>query len=343
MIAAVYRGKEDIQVRDISTPVLNDGEIAIRVRSVGVCPTDVKAFYNGSGSISAPRIIGHEVSGEVTESKSPLFRPGQRVNVAADCPCMKCRMCLRGYHNMCMNLKSLGINVDGAYAEVMRVPAEYIDRQMVVELNDSISFDEGALIEPVAVSLHSIQLSRPLRGNSMIIGDGPNALIHLQLLKRVFKSENVVVLGLSDKRLRAAESLGADGVVNVQTESEKLKSFREDNYDLIDITIGNADAVKEAFEFSGAGTSIVIFGGSTADSVLPVTMNQVHYKQLTVTGSTGTSLENYIKAAGIVNSGVLNLKSIVSAEFPLSEIHSALEYSKQMSGLKAVVHPAPIV
>ncbi len=339
MKAAVYYGREDIRTVDVPAPRMSDGEAIIEVKSVGVCPTDVKAYYNGSGSISAPLTLGHEVSGVVVESLAENLHVGDRVNVAADCPCLECSRCRRGLHNLCSDLKSLGVNVNGSYAEKMLVPASYIRRDLVFRLGRSTTFDEGALIEPVAVSLHCLSLAGRLCRKALVIGDGPNALIHMQLLKRVMKSAVVTVLGLSEERLETAKKLGADEVIDARTYTQGLQRTSGDDFDVIDVTIGNRDAMKEAIEMAGYGTAILIFGGSVSDSDIPLSMNQVHYRQLAVTGSTGTNLENYSRAVDIVNSGILDLKSMMTSIFLLAQVTSALEYSRNMKGLKCMVHP----
>jgi L-iditol 2-dehydrogenase len=337
MKAAVYHGQNSISVEERAVPIISDGEILLEVKAVGVCPTDVKAYYNGSGSIQSPRILGHEVTGIIRESRSSNFAVGERVNVAADNPCMKCDRCIRGLHNMCRNITSLGINIDGGYAEFMRVPKEFIDNGMVIRLKDSTSFVEGTFIEPVAVSLNALSLAHPEGSRqAIVIGDGPNALIHLQLLKRYYGVKKVVVTGMIPYRLKLARNLDADDIVDVKNEPKGIDSLGKD-FDIVDITIGNSQALDQALTLTDAGTRIVVFGGSIKDTSIPITMNKVHYNQITVTGSTGTSLSHYAEAADIVNTGRLDLKSLVTESFAVDKIIEAFAYSKEMKGVKGAV------
>jgi L-iditol 2-dehydrogenase len=338
MKAAIYKGREDIEISEVPEPDVNDGEILVRVSKVGVCPTDVKAYYFGSQSIKRPIILGHEVSGVVAKSKNSKFEIGDRVNVSADNPCMKCSRCLRGLHNLCLNIQSLGINLNGGYAEFLSVPSRFIENGMVIKLSKELSFEDATFIEPTAVSIHAISLvaSNYLR-RAVIIGDGPNSLIHLQILKRIYKVESVTVIGLSSERLDVAKKLGADLVINLKDEKESLSSIKNMGIDLVDITIGNREAMNEAIEISDVGTRFLIFGGSLNDTQIPLTMNNVHYNQIVFAGSTGTNLSNYYKAADIVNSGVMDFRSLVTKEFKLSEIVEAFEYSKNMKGLKGII------
>ena len=336
MKSALFLGKDSLSLMDTDIPSIKNGELLLKVKAVGVCPTDVKAFYNGSSSISTPRVLGHEVSGIIEDSKTDKFKPGDRVNVAADNPCMLCDRCLRGLHNLCRNITSLGVNIDGGYAEYMRVPKEFVQNNMVVKLNEDVSFIEGTFIEPVAVSLNALSLTNPRdMDKAVIIGDGPNAMIHLQLLKRYFKLKNVVVLGMLPHRLDLANELGADRTIDV-TKSNIVEILRKD-YDIIDITIGNSKALEQAMLLTEAGTRIAIFGGSLNDSSIPITMNKVHYNQITVTGSTGTNIPNYMEATRIVNSKLLDLKRLVSETFTIERIWEAFSYSKDMKGIKGAI------
>ena len=337
MKSAVYLGKENIRVEDLDIPQISGGELLLRVKAVGVCPTDVKAFYSGSSSIATPRILGHEVSGIIEKSKSDEFAVGARVNVAADSPCMVCDRCLRGLHNMCRNLTSLGVNVDGGYSEFMRIPADYIKNGMVIKLSDNVSFIEGTFVEPVAVSINALSLARPEKiRKAIIIGDGPNAMIHLQLLKKYYKVPEVYVTGIIESRLQMARNFGASKAIDVVHDHDSLENIKG-NMDFIDITIGNRKALDQALTFIDAGTYLVVFGGSLEDSIITTSMNQLHYNQVTYTGSTGTTLEHYNEAAGIVNNKILDLENIISKAFPIETIKDAFLYSRELKGMKGAI------
>ncbi len=337
MKASFFYDKENIQLEEIKKPRIFQNEILVKVKAVGVCPTDVKAYYYGSNSIKAPKIMGHEVSGIIVETKSKKFKIGDRVNIAADNPCMVCDRCIRGLHNLCRNIISLGVNIDGGYSEYMKVPPEYIDNNMVIKLADNISFIEGTFIEPVAVSLNALSLAHPQNiKKAIIIGDGPNAMIHLQLLKRYYNVHEVYITGMISTRLELARKLGVDGAINIENEPAILMNIK-DNIDLVDITIGNGKALGQALSVMDAGTSLVIFGGSIQDSDIKVSMNKIHYNQITITGSTGTSLPHYIEAAKIVNSGILDLKSIISKTFTINQMEEAFRYSRNLEGIKGAI------
>ena len=335
---ARFYGIGDIRIEEGADLEPGDGEAILKVRAVGVCPTDVKAYYSGSSSIKVPIVLGHEVSGTILSSGTEQLNPGLKVNVAADCPCLECGICRRGLVNMCPNMLSLGVNVPGGYAETMRIPSEFIEKGLVYPLTGGTGFVEGALIEPVAVSLHCLNLADYASiENAAVIGDGPNALIHLQLLKRIKRVKNVTVIGLSENRLKFATRFGADHVVNISREKNFYSEMKKEQIDLVDITIGNPEAAAESSHLLGKGTQILIFGGSMNDTQIPVSMNGVHYKQLRVTGSTGTDLKSYSNALDLVKSGKIDLVDLITARFRLEDLASALDYSRNLRGLKCAV------
>lgn len=337
MHACIFYGKGDVRAENIDVPRIGEGEVLLRVKAVGVCPTDVKAYYQGSKSISVPRIMGHEVTGVIEESKSNRYSKGDRVNVAADAPCLKCDRCARGLHNLCRNVKSLGVNVDGAYSEFMRVPIEFINSGMVIRLDNRVSFQEGTFMEPVAVSINAFSLVSPLNlKKAVIIGDGPNALIHLQLLKRLYKINEVYIIGTVKNRLDTAIKLGAKGTINITANNGDFSEIIG-NVDLVDVTIGNLKALEEAMKLTDVGVRFVFFGGSSENSVVPLSINQIHYNQITVAGSTGTNLINYAEASRLVNSKTIDLEILVTKTFELNDIISAFNYSKELAGLKGII------
>lgn len=342
MKSAVYYGTERISLEERDFPEPDEGEAVLKVRSVGVCPTDVKAYFFGSSSIRAPLVLGHEVSGTIVSSCSERLSEGENVNVAADAPCLKCPICLKGMHNMCPNMISLGVHVDGGYSQYMRIPRDFVNKGLVYRLDRGTSFAAGSLMEPVAVSLHCLNLVKcRTDDDAVVIGDGPNGLIHLQILKRVIGIRSVTVIGLSAERLAFASTLGADRTVNMSVDKASFERLQGEGADIIDVTIGNNEAMAEAAAIARKGSRLLIFGGSVKDSQIPFTMNDVHYRQLVITGSSGTDIPDYEAAVNLVNSRVVDTESLVTERFSLSEIVSALNYSKELKGLKCIVEPNP--
>lgn len=341
MKAFIYYGPMNTKIEKKSEPIIEEGEALLRVRSVGVCPTDIKVYKRGSKLVKPPVILGHEVSGEIVESKTPLFDRGDRVNVAADAPCLLCRNCLRGLENLCSRLLSLGFNVDGGYAEYMRIPRQFINDGLVFKLSDNLSYEAGALIEPVAVSLHALNLVNP--GNfdtAVVIGDGPNGLIHVQLLKNYFKVKNIIVIGLLEHRLKKSMEFGANEAYNAkELKLNDYDKIKMNGIDLIDLTYSSKDTINEAKNLITDGTRLVIFGSSVEDLEIPASLNTIHYKQLILTGSSGTTRKDYKKAFEIVSNEIIDLKPLITNKYTLDEILLGFESVEKGIGIKTVIEP----
>jgi len=329
-----------MKVEEVDSPRISLNEVLVKVRSVGVCPTDLKIYRHGSRIAKPPIILGHEFSGDVVESKVASISPGDRINVAPDGPCLSCRECSKGLENLCRSLLSIGINVNGAYAELLRVPSRFVSDGLVFKLPDDMSFDAGALVEPVAAGIHALNLANPQsRDNAVIVGDGPNGLIHVQLLKNFFLVRRVTVIGLLHDRLRKAKRLGADEVVHVENLASHVEKLKQTGVDIVDLAIGNPEALNEAVSLMAAGTRVVIFAGAVDDVNLPITMNQVHYNQFSITGSSGTTIAEYRKAVELAGSPTVNVVDLISHTLPLDEIMTAFEYAEKSKGLKVIVKP----
>jgi L-iditol 2-dehydrogenase len=338
--AAVYYRPSDLVVKEVDSPKISSMEILIRVHSVGVCPTDLRIFRKGSRIVKPPVILGHEFSGEIVESKVPSLSVGERVNVAPDGPCLGCNECSRGLENLCKSLLSIGTNVDGAYAEFVRVPSRFVSDELIFKLPHSMSYEEGALVEPVAASIHALGLTYPQeRDNAVIVGDGPNALIHLQLLKNFYSVKSVTMIGLLEHRLEKARRLGADEVILAEELLSHAEKLKQQGVDIIDLTIGNSEALKEATSLMTAGSRLVFFGGARDDLNLPVTLNQVHYNQFSITGSSGTTIAEYSRAFELVSKGSVNLGQLITHSFSLDDIMMAFETVEKSMGLKVIVNP----
>jgi L-iditol 2-dehydrogenase len=342
MKAAVYYSPLNLKIVELDDPIIGDGELIIKPIIVGVCPTDVRIYYSGSSSVKPPIILGHEVSGIIVESKSPEFMVGEKVNIAADAPCLTCRYCHKGLHNLCEDMLSIGLNVDGAYATLMRVPRRFVDNGLVFKLPDHISFEEGALIELVAVSLNAISLIHPANEDRVaIIGDGPNALIHIMLFRNYYNVSKIYVIGLLEHRLKAALSFGADKVINVASLNSLNEIYTEigEPIDIIDVTVGNQEAIKEVESLIKKGVRITFFAGSHPDVTIPISINKIHYNQLLLTGSSGTTINNYRKAIELIINRIIDLRKLITHKYPLSDILLAFDNSRKGSGLKTVITP----
>jgi len=341
MKAAFFYGKEDIRIREVNIPKIKEDEILIRVRVCGICGSDVRSYYKGvEGRYKIPLILGHEVSGEVFKTGGEIdgFAMGDRVVVAPIYGCGKCSFCVSGQENLCKNVAIFGCNLDGAFAEYMKIPAQAIQRGALVKIPDELSDEEAALIEPFSCCLHGILRANVEPGDTVVvIGAGPIGLAHLTLLK-ISGSGKVIVSDIVDKRLERAKKFGADATVKSKEGNLPLKVkelTKDKGADSVIVAAPSKEAVEVGLKIVRRGGRLVIFGGCPADSLIQIDPNSIHYSEITVTGSIDSTIDDFRRTVQLISR--LNLKPFITHRFPLEEVHQAMQVMKDKKGLKVIL------
>lgn len=213
----------DLRIEEVKSPVLQKGQVIVKVHTAGVCGSDIPRIML-TGTYHFPCIPGHEFSGEIVECDKTVtkFRKGDRVAVAPLMPCMECEMCRKGFYGQCENYDFLGSRRDGGFAEYTAVPEENL-----LLLPDSVSYKEAAVIEPAAVALHGLYKLH-LNGNETVavFGCGAIGLLAVRLLK-VLGAGSIAAVDIDTEKLKLAEKLGADIVIDSLSEDPVKRIFRE--------------------------------------------------------------------------------------------------------------------
>jgi len=337
----VAPGIGQIALRDIETPVPGPGEVKLKVHAAGLCGTDIHIYLDEFKS-RPPVVLGHEVCGEVVGIGTGVtgVEAGDRVTAETYfSTCSRCRFCRAGQNNLCHHRCSIGSAVNGGFAEYLAVPATNLH-----QLPEHVSYQEGALTEPLACVVQGVQLcSTPVRGGevAVIAGPGTIGLLTLQIAKAA--GAEVVILGTDgdERRLAAAEEMGADHVFNV--------SGRDPLPLIEDITYAGlgADVV---YECSGAGPAaaqllnLVRRRGRYVQVGLfgrPITwdLDQVCYKELIVTGSNASTPESWLRAVRMIANGTIDLQPLITHGFSLSEWRTAFDTFRAREGIKILFRP----
>ncbi|HOQ82205.1 MAG TPA: alcohol dehydrogenase catalytic domain-containing protein, partial [bacterium] len=193
--AALLVNIEDLKIVDREIPQIGKNEILLRVKACAICGTDIKVFHHGHKHIVFPRVTGHELSGVIEKIGEDIkkYKVGDRVTVAPAIPCGECYYCRRGWQSMCDNLKTIGYQFDGGFAEYMVIPEVAIRNGCVNIIPDGLSFDEAALAEPLACVINGQQLSRVEMGDTvLIVGAGPIGCLHAELAKNIGASKVIL-------------------------------------------------------------------------------------------------------------------------------------------------------
>jgi L-iditol 2-dehydrogenase len=340
MKALVFKGPKKFSVEEIDIPEIREGEVLIKVKYAGVCGTDVR-IYNGTKKISAPRITGHEFSGEVAGVGEgvTLYKIGDRVTVYPMIACNKCYACQSGRTNICVNRITLGYELDGGFAEFVKVPKEAVERGNIVQLPPNVSYEEGAVSEPMTAAYHGIERSG-LKGNDTvaIVGAGPIGLCHVQLAK-LKQPKKLIVIEPDEGKRKLALEFGASHTVNPLEESvhDRLMDLTDgEGVDVVILDVGLPKVIENSLSFVKKGGMFLLFAGCPIGSSITIDPNIIHYKEIMFTGSSSSSPQNQQKVLQLLNENKINLKKLITGIFALEDWENAFDMKANYQGLKSV-------
>lgn len=345
MRAVVYRGPGRVQLEALDRPPLEDGDLLLRVRAASVCATDMKIVAHGHFKIpeGTSRVLGHEFVGEIVEGHQayPELAKGMRVGVAPNVGCGRCQACVLGLDNLCPHYEALGITMDGALAEYVRIPARMVRRGNVVPLPDALSDDEAALVEPfscVVAAQESVGLAAGDR--VLVVGAGPMGLMHV-LLARAAGAAVVASVDPLEPRRRLSLSLGADAALAPDELQDGVRTLTGgDGFDVIIVTVPLREAQEQAIGLAAVRGRIHFFAGLPKHSALPtLDTNAIHYRQLTVTGTTGASVYHYRRTVQLVASQRVSLSPLITHRMALEEVPGLFGSGRPADQLKVLIHP----
>ncbi len=325
MLVAKYYNNNDIRLEELPTPKIGPGEILVKVHASGICGTDVMEWYRIK---KAPRILGHEIAGEIIESKSDKYKKGERVFVSHHVPCNKCKYCLAGNHTACDTLHQ-GNYDPGGYSEFIRVPKINVDYGVYV-LPDQVSYEEGTMIEPLACGIRGLRLI-DIRENQtvLILGCGISGILNIQLAK--LKGARVVATDINEYRLNKAKEFGADEVIPADQDLN-IKADR------VIICTGSYAAVEQAFHCIDKKGIILLFAIPNRDIAIPIP--DFWRNELTVTSSYGAAPVDLEEALALIADKKINVKDTITQKLPLAQIQEAFKIVVEAKeSLKVVLGP----
>lgn len=347
MLAAVYHGPEDLRVEEVPRPNIAPDEVLIKVRNANICGTDLRIFkgdhrHYPPGTV---RIPGHEVVGDIVELGSQVdgYEVGQRVFVAPNMGNGRNRATISGNNNMDPDFQAIGINLDGAFAEYLRVPALAVQQGNLMRIQPEVDPAVAALIEPLACVFRGQNALNVRDGDVVLVmGAGPIGILHVKLAN-LRGALRVIVSEPAAGRREQALALGADRVVDPLTEDLLAVVLAESNgrgADVIIVAAPSKAAQESAIAIAAIGGRINLFGGLPKhDPVIQLNANTVHYKELIVTGTTACSTYDCLRAADIVNSGRLDLAPLITARMPLSAAPAAFAAAADGTNLRVSLEP----
>lgn len=347
MRAALMEGVGVLQTRNIAEKDVEPGGLIVRVESCAICATDIKLLNYGHAAITSyPHVLGHEIAGVVVKVSPEVegFSPGDRVALAPTIPCNSCSLCAKGAKALCRHAKIMGYHYWGGFAQYVAVPRIGVERNQVKKIPNHVSFDEAALMEPLACVINGQEKVDTHLGDTVVIlGLGPIGCMHI-VLARARGATRIIAANRSSPTRRAlACRFPADILVN-QTEQD-LKEV------VMDATDGQGASVviaatpaKEALQLTTELVApqgrILFFGGLPRnDSLFPLDANAVHYKECSIYGSFSTTPEQCDTAIELISRSRISVKELVTHTVDLEHVPDGMNHITQGESLKVMIHP----
>jgi L-iditol 2-dehydrogenase len=334
------QGKGGVELVEVSIPEPGPGQVLLRVRSASICGTDLHIVEGAFPRVRPPVTLGHEFSGEVARVGSGVqgWREGDRVACESEAhSCGGCSYCQAGHTNLCPERLAYGYSLDGGMGQYVLVREDALHR-----LPGPVSFQQGALCEPLAVAVHAVlELDPPARGQSVLVtGPGPIGLLVLAVL--MITGAEVTVAGTShdQARLEVARAMGARQVVMA------------DCQDLAQVAgeCTGGEGFSRAWECSGAPAALsaaigclrrrgrIIQVGLSGGLAL-VDLDSLTLKELQVMGAFAHNRATWDKTMALMEQGGLDASPVISGEFPLSQWERAFDLARRQEGLKYLLRP----
>lgn len=325
MKTAVYYNNNDIRIVDRPKPEIKDGELLVKAKASGICGTDLMEWYRIK---KAPRVLGHEMAGEIVESRSDKFDIGQRVFVSHHVPCNECKYCLAGNHTACEMLHK-GNYDPGGFSEFVRVPKINVGNGTYI-LPENVSYEEGTMIEPLACVVRAQRIIGVGEGQTVLVmGSGISGLLNILVAK--LKKAKVVATDINEYRLNMAKESGADEVFNANEELG-IKADR------IIMCTGAMPAFEAAFRYIDRKGIIMLFAIPNRNISIPV--EDFWRNELGIVSSYGAAPVDLEEALELIKDGKIDVKSLITHRLKLDDIQKGFKIAGEAKdSLKVIVVP----
>ncbi|MCJ2563011.1 MAG: zinc-dependent dehydrogenase [Candidatus Thermoplasmatota archaeon] len=339
MRVAMYYNNKDIRLEEMPVPEIGRDELLVKVMASGICGSDVIEWYRLP---KAPRVLGHEISGEIVETGSDVkeYEEGQRVFVSHHVPCMECRFCQRENHTVCETLRTTNFD-PGGFSEYVRVPSINVEHG-VYPLPDEVSHEQAVFIEPLACVIRGQKKVRGIEdGNVVVVGSGLTGILHVQLAKSRGAS-NVACTDISDYRLEMARKFGADAAIPA---SDAVPDRLRDALggllaDVVIVSTGARKAIEQSWSLVEWGGSVLFFAPTDPDTMIPMPFNDIWFKNVTATTSYAAGKQDILDAIELIASRQIRVQEMITHRLGLGETAKGFDLVlRAADSLKVIVEP----
>ncbi len=317
----------EIEFQDVPIPQIGENEVLIKIMRIGICGSDIHVYHGEHPFTKYPVTQGHEVSGEIMKIGAQVhgLRAGQRVTVEPQVVCGKCHPCRNGKYNLCEKLRVMGFQTTGTASHFFAV-----DQKRVTPLPDDMSFDEGAVVEPLAVAVHAVRQMGAVEGlNVAVLGAGPIGNLVAQVAKGL-GAASVLITDVSDFRLQKARACGIAHTVNTREQDftkAMVEAFGPDKADVIYDCAGNDVTMGQAIAGARKGSTIVLVAVFAGKANIDLAVLNDH--ELTLKSSMMYRHEDYEGAIALIQAGCVKLRPLITKHFAFREYGDAYRFIDQ--------------
>lgn len=324
---AVMTAPGKIEFRDVPVPKVKEGQVLVKIKRIGICGSDIHVYHGKHPYTSYPVVQGHEVSGEIVKliDGGSNFKEGDKVTIQPQIVCGRCYSCKHGQNHICDNLKVMGFQATGMASEYFAV-----DLKKALKLPENISYDHGALVEPLAVAVHALKRGGDIkRRKILILGAGPIGNLVAQAANGM-GAQSVMITEISDYRLNIARECGINYCLNSKTQDigeELINTFGKDKADLILECVGINTTTEQAIANARKGTDIIVVGVFAEKAT--VDLGLVQDRELRLIGTLMYQEEDYRKAIELIEESKVKLDPIITEHFPFEDYLEAYKYIEE--------------
>lgn len=324
MIQQLMTAPKKIEFREVPIPEIKENQVLVKIMKIGICGSDIHVYHGTHPFTSYPVTQGHEVSAKIVKLGSEVqgLKVGQKVTIEPQVYCGKCYPCRHGKYNLCEKLKVMGFQTTGTASEYFGV-----DASKVTPIPDSMTYSEGAMLEPLAVTVHAAKRYPEMKGAKVaILGCGPIGILLAQSCKAL-GAEKVMITDVSNYRLNLATKCGVDFAVNTKEKNfgEALtECLGEDKADVIYDCAGNDVTMGQAIKYARKGSTIILV--AVFGKMATVDLAVLNDHELDLNTTMMYRHEDYEDAIRLVNEGKIQLKPLMSKEYAFKDYLEAYQY-----------------
>lgn len=339
MKVAVYYNNRDVRLQEMPVPQIGAGELLIRTRASGICGSDLMEWYRIK---KAPLVLGHEITGEVVEVGAGVgnFKSGDRVFSSHHVPCGRCRYCIAGHQSVCELLRTTHFD-PGGFAEYIRVPKINVERG-TFRIADSMSFDEGSFIEPLACVVRAQRFAGVTAGQTLlVIGSGISGLLHIQLA-RVSGAARIIATDINEYRLDAAKRFGADAIINGTDDVPvRLRELNDGRLaDLVIVCTGAMPAIQQAIKSLDRGATLLFFAPTAAGVDVPIPLFDFWRDEIRVVTSYAGSGADLQESLNLIRDKKVRVGEMVTHRLSLAQAELGFKLTASgQDSLKVIIDP----